>query len=386
VHGQLGRILRSHDLQDLALASALAVFAELELTVGSLSEHLTEPQRSVNAATLPFIALPLAVRRRMPAFAFLAAATATWLQVFAGGSLRNGGTAPILVLLIAAYSLGAGAPLRRGLATGAFGLAVIATTSTTVANLVFGVVLAVVPWVLGRVVHERRERAIRLERTTAALEREQASLIAEATTEERARIARELHDIVAHSVGVMVLQATAAQKVLDERPDRAREALRSIELTGRQALEELHRLLGILRKTAEQDGLDPQPSLQHLDSLLESLRGSGLPVRSTTEGDVRSLPPGIELAAYRIVQEALTNSLKHGGGAPARLTIRYGTRDLRIEICDDGRVVDGGARSRGGHGLIGMRERVALYGGSVSAGPLDDGGYAVTASLPLDTS
>ncbi len=379
------RLIRSQGVQDGALALALAVFSELELMLGSLTEHLTDRQRAANAATLPLIALPLALRRRAPTVAFLAVAAATWLQVFAGGSLRNGGTAPILVLLIVAYSLGSGAPLRRGLAAGAIGLVVIATTSTTTANLVFGIVLTVVPWVLGRVVRERRERAAQLQQRAEGLEHDQAALIAEATTEERARIARELHDIVAHNVGVMVLQATAAQKVLDDRPDRAREALRSIELTGRQALDELHRLLGILRKTGEPDRLDPQPALRNLDGLLESLRQSGLSVTASTEGDVRPLAPGIELAAYRIVQEALTNSLKHGDGACARLTIRYGAHDLCLEIRDDGPAVGAAAGRPGGHGLVGMRERVALYGGSVSAGPREEGGYAVIARLPLET-
>ena len=177
---------------------------------------------------------------------------------------------------------------------------------------------------------------------------------------------------------------TVAQKVLDKRPQRAREALESIEVTGRQALDELQRVLGILRTDPDGESLTPQPSLRHLDSLLEQIRLGGLPVVATIEGDVRPLPPGIELATYRIVQEALTNSLKHGGNAKAELTIRYREHDLLVEIRDDGQGPSPTAANGSGHGLVGMRERAGLYGGTLTAGPLPKGGYSVRAALPLD--
>jgi len=369
-------------LVDAAIAVFLGVLAELELLllVGDLSAR----ERAADVLTLPFLTLPLALRRRAPTVALILILAAERVQELLGGGLRNGGTLPLLAILLAIYSQAAGVGLRRAL-VGA-GL-VVATALTippiTLGDTIYRLVLTMVPWVLGRVVRDRQERALTIEQRAQGLENEQAVRIAAATVEERARIARELHDIVAHSVGVMVIQASGAQKVLDDKPQRAREALQSIELTGRQALDELQRVLGILRTDAEGESLTPQPSLRHLDTLLEQIRQGGLPVEATIEGDVRSLPPGLELAAYRIVQEALTNSLKHAGKAKARLMIRYREHELQLEICDDGQSPKRNAANGRGHGLVGMRERVGLYGGSLAAGPLPGGGYSVKAVLPL---
>ena len=369
-------------LVDAAIAVFLGVLAELELLllVGDLSAR----ERAADVLTLPFLTLPLALRRRAPTVALILILAAERVQELLGGGLRNGGTLPLLAILLAIYSQAAGVGLRRAL-VGA-GL-VVATALTippiTLGDTIFRLVLTMAPWVLGRVVRDRQERALSIEQRAQGLENEQAVRIAAATVEERARIARELHDIVAHSVGVMVIQASGAQKVLDDKPQRAREALQSIELTGRQALDELQRVLGILRTDTEGESLTPQPSLRHLDTLLEQIRQGGLPVEATIEGDVRSLPPGLELAAYRIVQEALTNSLKHAGKAKARLMIRYREHELQLEICDDGQSPKRNAANGSGHGLVGMRERVGLYGGSLAAGPLPGGGYSVKAVLPL---
>jgi signal transduction histidine kinase len=229
--------------------------------------------------------------------------------------------------------------------------------------------------------HGSRERA--LEAHAAALEREREEKVRIAAAEERARIARELHDVVAHSVSVMVVQVGAARGILDTEPETARDSLLSAERSGRQALAEMRRMLGILRQRADGDGLAPQPGLARVDGLLERARAAGLEVELRTEGDPRPLPPGLDLAAYRIVQEGLTNAVKHAGPASARVVVRYGPDRLDIEVRDDGR---GPVERSGdpGHGVVGMRERVALYGGTLDIGAAEGGGFAVRACLPLD--
>jgi signal transduction histidine kinase len=204
--------------------------------------------------------------------------------------------------------------------------------------------------------------------------------------EERARIARELHDVVAHSVGAMVAQAQGARHVLDRDPERAREALETIERTGRTALNEMRRSLGVLRRPDTEAPLAPQPGMSGLGVLLEQARKSGLTVELVTEGEPAPLADGADLSAYRIVQEALTNTLKHAGPVHARVAVRYGERALEVEITDDGadgRAPNGIPSAGGGHGLVGMRERVALYGGDLHAGLRPEGGFVVRASLPL---
>jgi signal transduction histidine kinase len=201
--------------------------------------------------------------------------------------------------------------------------------------------------------------------------------------EERARIARELHDVVAHSVSVIVIQAQAAQQST-KHESAAGAALRSIETTGQEALVEMRRLLGLLRREDDELALAPQPSLRHLDRLVESVREAGLPVEVEIEGDAVALPPGVDLSAYRIVQEALTNALRHAGPARARVIVRYGRRELELEISDDGSGT--GSANGGGHGLAGMRERVNVYGGSVESGRPPDGGYAIRVRLPIESA
>jgi signal transduction histidine kinase len=203
--------------------------------------------------------------------------------------------------------------------------------------------------------------------------------------DERARIARELHDVVAHSVSVMVVQAGAALHTLPADDVDTAESLGSIETTGRQALVELRHMLGILRQADDEQGLTPLPGIAQVGVLCEQIREAGLPVDVRVEGQATTLPPGLDLAAYRIVQEALTNTLKHAGAAHACVTIRYGAHSLELEITDDGQpgasTVDGA-----GHGLVGMRERVALYGGVLDAGRSAEGGFGVRARLPLNAS
>jgi len=212
------------------------------------------------------------------------------------------------------------------------------------------------------------------------LEREHAAAIQAAAEAERRHIARELHDVIAHSVGVMVVQAGAARHVLDEKPEAARESLLAVEASGHEAMTELRRMLGVLGADGEPPPLSPQPGVDRLEALVARVKEAGLPVELRIEGESRPLPPGVDVAAYRIVQEALTNALKYAGGAPTQAVVRYSPEAVDIEVVDEGNVK---TPAEGvGRGLAGMRERVAAYGGSIDAARREGGGYAVRAHLP----
>jgi signal transduction histidine kinase len=231
---------------------------------------------------------------------------------------------------------------------------------------------------------QRRAKEELLEERAAALEREREEKARTAVAEERARIGRELHDVVAHAVSVIVVQARGGRRALQEDVEQARQAFDSIETTGGQALTEMRRLLGRLRDKEEQLALEPRPGLAHLGALVEQVREAGLPVELVTEGPPVELPPGVDLSAYRIVQEGLTNALKHAGPARARVVVRYDDGELELEISDDGKGVGRGVRDAGGgQGLIGIRERVAVYGGELEAGRQPEGGYLLRARLPV---
>ncbi|MEU3712571.1 sensor histidine kinase [Streptomyces catenulae] len=249
----------------------------------------------------------------------------------------------------------------------------------------------VLAWVLGDSVRTRRAYWAQLQEKADRLEKEREAQSRIAVAAERARIARELHDVVAHNVSVMVVQADGAAYVLDSAPDQARQALETISGTGRQALAEMRRLLGVLRTGEQPEGGEyvPQPGVEQLSDLVEQVRGAGLPVDFRVDGASRPLPSGVALTAYRIVQEALTNTRKHGGpDAGATVRVTYGDAELELLIEDDGRGAqselyeEGGADGLG-HGLIGMRERVGMVGGSLEAGPRDGGGFRIDAVLPL---
>ena len=221
---------------------------------------------------------------------------------------------------------------------------------------------------------EARERAARAE-----LEREQRAR--DAVAEERARIARELHDVVGHSVSVMTVQASGVRRLLREDQEREREALLIVERTGREALAEMRRMVGVLRRPEEAPALAPQPSLGHLDRLVQQAREAGLPVDLRIEGEAVALPAGVDLTAYRLVQEGLTNTLKHAKASCAHVRVNYGDGMIEVTISDDGHGVGNG--DGGGHGLVGMRERVSVYGGELDAGPQPGGGYRLRAKLPV---
>jgi signal transduction histidine kinase len=232
-----------------------------------------------------------------------------------------------------------------------------------------------VAWLIGDSLRSRREYINGLEERAERLEADRARAVAE----EQARIARELHDVIAHNVSVMVVQASAANDVFDTRPDRVREALHAIERSGRDALAELRRLLGSVR--GEEPEYAPQPGLDRIDELVAQVRAAGLAVAVSVEGSRRELPAGIDLSAYRIVQEALTNTLRHAQASNVAVTLRYGAEELDVEVDDDG--VGAGNGAGAGRGLIGMRERVAAYGGSLAARPGTNGGFSIAARFPL---
>jgi signal transduction histidine kinase len=254
-------------------------------------------------------------------------------------------------------------------------------------QVVYTGVFLVWPLLLGAVVRSLWQRQRQLAAQAAELQREREENARRAVLEERVRIARELHDVVAHHVSVMGVQAGAARRVMARDPAKAEEVMSSIESSSRQAVVELHRLLGFLRRADQPDDLAPQPDLARLPDLVAQAGHGQLRVDLSVEGDPRPLPRTLELSAYRVVQEALTNALKHSGGTAATVRVDYGRSELEIEVVDNGRGGSQPARgSVGGHGLMGMRERVGLHGGHLRAGVGREGGFAVTATFPLNGS
>lgn len=363
---------------DGLLALVLAVALQLQLALGG------EP-RATGVTVLGglVLTLPLAWRRRAPLAVVVTYAAAAALQAALGGGIFDGEpplAAALITGVIAFYSLGAHAgerPALAGLALGVLGLwtTVVVSDHSDLASYLFSAgLVALSPWLAGRT---SRARALRAE----ALDREREGLARTAVFAERQRIARELHDVVAHGLVVMVVQAQGARRILDQDPERAREALRAIEQTGQTALAEMRRSLGVLREQSAAAELAPQPTLHDLDGLLEEMRRAGLVVNLRIEGKPRALAEGVDRSAYRLVQEALTNTIKHAGLVPTRVTVSYGADELRLEIADEGPGApdDGG----GGHGLVGMRERVRLYGGELEARSDNGHGFVVRARIPL---
>ncbi|MGH2698828.1 MAG: histidine kinase [Actinomycetota bacterium] len=333
--------------------------------------------------------LPIAYRRIVPDIVMITTGFAT-ISYYA---LGYPDTLAALGTLIALYSVAAHG--NRKLAIQALigtliglsiSVVVAAPEDLTLQILISNYIIYGTAWVIGDNVRTRRAYTQELEARAARLEKQRETQSREAVIEERRRIAREMHDVVAHSVSVMVVQAGAARRVIDASPDDARDALSSIETTGRQALTEMRRLTGVLRSDKEADKT-PQPGLGYLEKLVEQTREAGLPVDVVIEGLPYELPQGADLSAFRIVQEALTNSLKLAGPSRAIVLIKYFPSKLELRVTDDGR----GAAERlsngsvAGHGLIGMRERVAMFGGDLKSGPLPGGGYQVQATLPLET-
>ena len=328
----------------------------------------------------------LAWRRTQPILVGIVLASAGTLEA-AAGMTTHSAVSPFVGALIVSWSIGAYEPRRRAvlgltiLVCGiwlSIGVDVLRSTDQymwTDVPWIGSILLA--PGVVGilfgartRSLHEAEARAFRLE-----FERR------EAIAQERSRIARELHDVIAHSVSVMTVQAGAAEEMLKVDPTRAVEPVRAVQETGRQALVEMKRLVGMLREHDDEIGLAPQPGVADLERLVVQMGDAGMRVELRVEGVPRPVPIGVDLSAYRVVQEALTNALKHAGAASALVTLRYGERDLTVEVTDEG---SGRGVKPGGHGLIGMRERVGIFGGTFEAGPRESGGFAVRALLPFE--
>jgi signal transduction histidine kinase len=352
------------------------LLAALAASVGAAAHH---SQPGIGVPLSVVACLPLLVRRRYP-LAVLAVATAALIAQVAAIDLF----APLpagIALFTVAVELDRRDSLRAGIAT----LVVIAPALlasggwTHPVKLVGPLLGFAVAWLIGDSIRTRRRYIGALEERAERLEREREAEAARAVAEEQARIARELHDVIAHALSVIVVQAAAAQDVFARRPERAREALEAIERSGRGALQELRGLLGSVR--GEEVAFAPPPRLADLDHLLEELRESGLPVSVTIEGQPAALPEAVDLSAYRVVQEALTNTLKHAHATNAEVALRWKDDALELEIRDNG--VGSTGTNGTGHGIVGMQERLALLGGTLAAGPETDGGFKVLAVIPL---
>jgi signal transduction histidine kinase len=379
-------MLRDRELAlDALLAAGITLFAQLDLWLDV--EQATHYGSDVLAALVTFAATSaLVFRRRAPLATVCFVAGVVAVPELVAGPLTVQIWGDFVPILVAAYSVTRHARPRAAIAgTSAAAAALLVVelrvpVSGTVSNIPFIWVPFAIACAAGHILRARELAHAEVRTRAAKLESEQDETIRAALLEERARIARELHDIVAHSVSVMVVQAGAAEDMLDRDPERARLPLMSIQETGGHAIAELRRMLGLLRDERGEPMLAPQPGTSQIGDLVEQMSELGLPVELSVEGTPRALSPGVELAAFRVVQEALTNTLKHAGQATSTVVVRYGEQELDLEILDDG-VAAG--RNGVGHGLIGMRERVALYDGAIEAGPRPEGGFAVRVRLPL---
>lgn len=371
---------------DWGVAAVLAAVGLADVIVNSFFE----PRWLAVLVTL-LVFLPLGVRRRFPLAVLVTVGVASLVLELALGNPTNPNQFGLVVLvawLIVAYSTGAHTQGRRHLAAMVIGLLIAAVwvalsyaLGASNGNTVPAVLLAAVVWIIGRVVRRREVLVEVLDDRARQLEREREEKVRALVAEERTRIARELHDVVAHSVSVMVVQAQAGPRLGND-PQQTSATFESIESSGREALVELRRLLGILRTEDKQLAVGPQPGLASLEGLLEQVRAAGLPVELRIVGEQTALPPGLDLSAYRIIQEALTNTRKHAGPAHAQVLVRYSNAAVELEIVDD-RLGAPSSVNGAGHGLIGMRERTALYGGRLEAASRPGVGYSVRAHLPL---
>ena len=332
------------------------------------------------------IVLPLFTRRRFPFGAPVAVGIALAASSFVDDRFVPNDFPTFLVGLAAVFVIATRRERSQavaGLAIGIGATAVVAHNDPLggVGNFVFVSLIVGVVWAvgftLGRKLGEAAEARARADRA----EREREDQARLAVAEERARIARELHDVVGHAVSVMTVQAAGVRMLLKPELEREREALQVIEQTGREALAEMRRMVGVLRSLDEAPALAPQPGLEQVDKLVEQARNAGLPVELRIEGEPVELPAGVDLTAYRIVQEGLTNATKHSKAEHAEVLVRYDNGHVEVTIRDDG--PGGGGGDSGGHGLVGMRERVSVYGGELEVGPRPEGGFALRARLPI---
>jgi signal transduction histidine kinase len=380
----VGLLLRKYAFDVLIVIAAIEMALEVGIRYGAPDGPTTPRWFAVPATAL--IVLPLLARRRFP----FAAPAALWglaaVLSFVDGRLVVVTTTASIAGLVAAFLLGNlpdRTQARAGLVVVLAGAVILMynNPSHTIGELVFIPVMFLGGWLTGFALRERAAQAEEAEERAARAERERATAARIAVAEERGRIARELHDIVAHAMSVMVLQVGAVRHRLPQSLTEDKDALRDVEKAGRAALAEMRRLLGAMHDGGDVE-LAPQPGLDNLDALAERVSRAGLPVHLQVEGDVVQLPRAVELSAYRIVQEGLTNSLKHAKASRVDVTVRYGAEDLELEVRDDG---VGTSSSDGlGHGLVGIQERVKIYGGEMLVGAGSKGGFVLTARLPLE--
>jgi signal transduction histidine kinase len=368
------------------LIGVLAVAAMLELVIGRNSPGAPDTTLWFSVPAVAVMVLPLFARRRFP----FAGPAAYWV-IAAAVTFVDSLLIPFMVSLFpvglaSAFLLGNVRDRRRAWT----GLAIVLGSITTVvynipghltAELIFIPVDFGIAWAAGYALRDRAQKAEAAETRAMRAEREREAAARLAVAEERARIARELHDVVAHAVSVMVLQVGAVRHKLPDSMADDRDALRSVERAGRTALAEMRRLLAAMRREGDEVEFTPQPGLDGLDALLEEVGRAGLPVELHVDGEPIPLPRGVDLSAYRIVQEGLTNALKHARASTAGVTVRYGPEELEIEVRDDGL---GSSTTDGlGHGLVGVRERVKIYGGEMTAGTAAEGGFVLSTRLPI---
>lgn len=379
---EIRRFRASLPRADVALALGLFAVKLAFVFTGTLMGGGATPLSIASAAALT---LPLAWRRKAPLAAAAVIAAAIVIDDLAAG--WDGAVLSFDCAIIAAYSAGAHARQRRAVAALAVLLAAnlvdaLGAPGNRAGNLALGIVVfSLVPWLVGQALRRERRRTATMHELARQLEAEREQRAREAVTAERGRIARELHDIVAHAISVIAVQADAATKLLRHDPGRAQQPLETVQATARGALVEMRQLVGLLRDHETDAPLEPQPGVADLERLVEHTRQSGLPVSLEINGERRPLPATLDLAAYRIVQEGLTNVRKHAGAAHADVRIRYERDNLDIEVRDNGRPPD--TSRGGGHGLVGIKERVTLLGGAFDARPADDGGFRLHARIPF---
>ncbi len=368
---------------DVALALVLLAAVQAEVWSGALSTHRQGPHWA-QAAGYGVAALALVGRRARPLASTLVVAGALTLEFAIFGSPEGFGV--FALPLVSAYTVAAAEERRRALtglgAIVTMGLAWVLLDPVTVGRLGYlqGLVWLspwVVAWLLGAYLRTRRLYV-------QGLLREREERAAAAVADERGRIARELHDVIGHSVSVMTVQASAVRRLMRPDQTKEREALETVEATGREALTEMRRMVGVLRSGDDVPDLSPPPTIAQLDQLVRRFERTGLEITLDVRGDSVALPPGIDLTAYRLVQEALTNTLRHAQATRAIVEVSFSETAIELSVRDDGRGPDDGTQP--GSGLIGMRERVAVYGGVLVAGAADGGGYELTAHLPLGAS
>lgn len=384
--GRFSSLLGRYGIDVLVAVSAIESALALGLAGGAEGAPRTTPWLSVAAGLA--ITLPLVLRRRLP----FAGPAAVWL-VAAAVSFVDGRIVPFpvgiyIAGMVAAMVLGSLESevwARRGLVA-VVGSAVVVSVNDPqhdLGQLVFTPLLFAVLWVTGYAIRQRIVEAETAQRRALQVEHDREESERRAILHERARIAREMHDVVGHGVSVMTVQAAAVRRLLAPAQVREREALLAVEEAGRDALSEMRRLVAVLRDPQDDVTLTPTPGLTQLPKLLDHARQSGLPVKLTIEGTPERLSAGVDLAAYRVVQEGLTNAIRHARAQQAQVHLRYGRDHLDIEILDDGQGSGPRDGDEGGHGLAGMRERVGAYRGTLEAGPCPDGGYRLHALLPV---